>query len=177
DPNFRHLPPGGMAQWLHYQIVARVKELFPENPKGGTTWFVDKSGMFHLNYGRAEITFKKLDQDFQRSNYPTHHNEAYSEHKLPPGIEPYIKLIVGYQWADETATAIKRVAVVCPLRWGAEWWFELPAPAEGKGAAPRLAPELGPDAVSGLESKGFTVRGKKGKDKRKGRGDDKAAGQ
>ncbi|OAI40194.1 hypothetical protein AYO40_05045 [Planctomycetaceae bacterium SCGC AG-212-D15] len=171
DPRFRVMPPGGIAQFLHYQIVARVRQLFPPDetsPEDGAVCFVDPSGMFHLGFKCTELTFKKLDKNFQRSNYLTWGNENYWGQRLLPGMPHDIKLIVGYQWTDETATAIQRISVVCPGPKEVLWWYEIPAPATvSKIQQPTLVPS--PDAfVTKVQSedgtvKGFRVKGKKKK--------------
>ncbi len=161
DPNFRHLPPAGMAQWLHYQIVARVKAVFQpvgDSDEGG--WCVDPSGMFHLDHKFMQLTFKKLDQDFQRSNYPTAHNDDYWTQALLPGMPRTLKLIVGYQWTDETATAIRRIAVVCPARRGVVWWYGIPALAQ-RGSRPRLAPQPSTTEAATESAKGLRIKSRK----------------
>jgi hypothetical protein len=169
EPAFRNLPPGGMSQWLHYQVVAAVKAAFPEcdpNGEDSVGWAVDDNGMFHLEYKFVELTFKKLDRDFQRSNYLTAANLRYWRQQLLPGFPPIIKVIVGYQWADETATSLSRVVVACPAEVGAQWWYELPAPAQVvKPVA--LAPN--PEEGIGGDKKGFRVKSKK---KKAGEGND-----
>jgi hypothetical protein len=173
DPNFRHLPPGGMAQWLHYQIIARVRGFLPALEDTGEDepgWFVDSSGMFHLSYRFMQLTFKKLSEDFQRSNACTIHNEEYWSQKVLPGMPLVIHLIVGYQWTDETATALGRIAIVCPSRrCPPRWWYEIPAPPEAT-ARPTLAapPPPGPPEV---QDKGFRVKSKKKEDGKKEDGD------
>jgi hypothetical protein len=101
DPNFRHLPPAGLAQRLHFQIVGRVQGFFPDVSRAGeddASWHFDRSGMFHLDFKFVQLTFKKLDADFQRSNAWTPHNDDYWINRVLDGTPSLIRLIAGYQW-------------------------------------------------------------------------------
>ena len=84
-----------MYQWLHYQIIDLICNLF-DSHKDIRTYFV--KGLFVLCYKDIyEISFKKVDEYLRRSNNVTDHNLKYWEQKLLPGIPEAIRLLIGYQ--------------------------------------------------------------------------------
>ncbi len=94
DPCFQILTDGQAAQFLHPQIVHRLKVLISDFIPHDANWF-EHQGLQVFNFqDRVWFSVKKLDHDLKRSNAPTEHNTDFW--KQSSANEKPIALLAGY---------------------------------------------------------------------------------
>lgn len=160
DRAFAILPPTGVYQWLHWQIVDRIQTLFEDHrdsngQRDARTYY--EEGIFVLCYKELyEISFNKVDENYNRSSSVTRHNHDYWEQRLLPGIEKTIKLLIGYRPIKEN-TEIE-IVVTAPRPYCVAWLFLVPDQTE---ALIRLAELQATKTPEPERKKRFRVKPKK----------------
>jgi hypothetical protein len=160
DHGFAILPPKGVAQWLHYQIVDRAAALVSEwkrEYRDDLSSYEIKNIFVVQFKGAYQISFKKLNRRLERSNYKTEHQKEYWANKLLPGYPKIIRLIVGYK-TIKAGTEIE-IHVTAPHLFNVVWSFELPNTSEAQTLKITEIVEQLPEKE--IQKKGFKIKAKK----------------